>query len=1289
MITFAIAFQISQGSDTSPNEMRPRLIRNLSLAAFISACAVFLFLATHSFAAAETQWQISILTDRVVYLPDSPGRAEVKITAPDDWPGDLTLKSHLEYGLDKQQDLPDLPINQSEGLTVSIPFQAPADAWGCAIDVQLLNGEEVLASAQDVFAVGTNAYRLGQQANHGGALAGHRVREFKGRDSYYSNQWRSMKGTWLEIFGHLPSEVVGLTTEWDEWISMQGRYRASKATIRAYIESAHDLGMKVMIYNNATPSGWVGTRWARKHPEWLSYTYMGNLRADMNVEDIEKQKQWHKTLQPHTTTFFHPLYLNFYHRDLIEFACDQMLGACEMFGYDGVRFDGHWIIGDVWSGIGYGMDGRRPNRGKSVDAVSTRILDDMKTYTWNRRPDFHFGYNYGPHYESGGARNPRSYRKACANDGMILWEGSTFDDAYSDLRIGALKLRENALRVHQNGGMHYGQAFMIHTDLFPSNEFALRYFFIANFAATSHIYAGVYPDHPFYQPIQGLYFRFALRYGELLFDRGLQPVLTPGDHLSVTAEGKESGDLWWKPYTYKRQLEGRYQLITHLVNMPASGVNKKNSTPDKQPPPIENVTISLKRNPLRSYLLDPEAAEWRQEFGDAREISIARLKAWKILVQEFEGYADHIAVEQIPEGDFAEQDKLPDPQNGRIVIPINYFITGAGAGEYYSTDIAGTQLVDDPDAELGFSLRCSAATIHEPTGVVNGPNHSMPISAPGRIRAGFRLKVADNTSAETVCRVEGKFGQREIKANEFRVPGIFQEFSYDYTMHEDVANRLNLDYYGGTDLWIDRIAFQQLAPAIDREFFNARSLQVDDLPVRVGPTHRAHLVRGLWHDFFGLDEALARAEIEVTESWENLSTNNDGIPVALPVTAEEFAGYDLVALLNVGAASLMPVRRKHIREYVMRGGTLFVGGGARAFGHGGYANTFLEEILPVTTRKFDLTAAVGDDQIIRIGEKDELTAGLFNSDAPRVAFYHDVEAKTGAKVLLKAGSVPILTVADVGRGKVYAMTGSPMGEVDVGAAWWDFDDWWQILDRILVDASPAGKAVLPPDIGTELPLLGRIAGTEDATLIDRIGSTIDPLQIEGVTVGKDGIDFGYTEPATPPIKLLYPEGLIKPHGAVSFKITPGWETEISDIDRSVNLFTTESSDGTSFQIYLFVYPMPPQEVSIAMTCHIRSTDEGADDFTDHFARYGVLHIQRGGLRMLHYTTWKKGEEREVKVQWSPTQIVLWDNGERMASGDFVPPMNLDPLTGPLYVGSNKGGSAARVRMRDVEIWGRE
>ncbi len=37
---------------------------------------------------------------------------------------------------------------------------------------------------------------------------------------------------------------------------MQAKFRMSKAGISAYTQAAHRLGLKVMTYNNATPSGW-------------------------------------------------------------------------------------------------------------------------------------------------------------------------------------------------------------------------------------------------------------------------------------------------------------------------------------------------------------------------------------------------------------------------------------------------------------------------------------------------------------------------------------------------------------------------------------------------------------------------------------------------------------------------------------------------------------------------------------------------------------------------------------------------------------------------------------------------------------------------------------------------------------------------------------------------------------------------------------------------------------------------------------------------------------------------
>ncbi|GAF92787.1 unnamed protein product [marine sediment metagenome] len=111
--------------------------------------------------------------------------------------------------------------------------------------------------------------------------------------------------------------------------------------------------------------------------------------------------------------------------------------------------------------------------------------------------------------------------------------------------------------------------------------------------------------------------------------------------------------------------------------------------------------------------------------------------------------------------------------------------------------------------------------------------------------------------------------------------------------------------------------------------------------------------------------------------------------------------------------------------------------------------------------------------------------------------------------------------------------------------------------------------------------------------------------------------------------------------------------------------------------------------SFALSTHVRTNDIGKQELTNHTARYGIMNITHGGLRLLKKTLWKKGEERAVKVEWSPSQIIIWDNGEKMASNDFAPEMDLSSFNGPLYFGSNAAKSLPRVMLRDVEIRGTE
>ena len=76
---------------------------------------------------------------------------------------------------------------------------------------------------------------------------------------------------------------------------------------------------------------------------------------------------------------------------------------------------------------------------------------------------------------------------------------------------------------------------------------------------------------------------------------------------------------------------------------------------------------------------------------------------------------------------------------------------------------------------------------------------------------------------------------------------------------------------------------------------------------------------------------------------------NVGVPIDVPTTLEGLANYDAVVLADVPAIDLGTTRMLVLQSYVRDlGRGLVVSGGANSYGVGGYANTPLEETLPVS-----------------------------------------------------------------------------------------------------------------------------------------------------------------------------------------------------------------------------------------------------------------------------------------------------------------------------------------------------
>jgi hypothetical protein len=274
-------------------------------------------------------------------------------------------------------------------------------------------------------------------------------------------------------------------------------------------------------------------------------------------------------------------------------------------------------------------------------------------------------------------------------------------------------------------------------------------------------------------------------------------------------------------------------------------------------------------------------------------------------------------------------------------------------------------------------------------------------------------------------------------------------------------------------------------------------------------------------------------------------------------------------------------------------------------------------------------------------------------------------------VLLKTGAAPILSCWNVGRGTVYAFTGTPCGETEEGTAWWAWGGWQAILDRILEAASPGSERNHEAGAIEAHPVLGRLEGTSDLIMIAGDGEAIRPIEEEGVQATPHGVSCGYGRDREVRGILVYPGGLIRPHGSIRFTITPGWDTTLTDLDRSVLLFSAQSEKhGGTFQVYVYVH----SGGDMALGLHVNTNDKGTDQLRGHTVYYPIMPIRSGGMRGIRYSVWKKGEPHKVTVEWTPYQIALKEDGKAMNSGDFLPEMDLSSFTGPLTIGSDNGRS---------------
>ncbi len=190
-----------------------------------------------------------------------------------------------------------------------------------------------------------------------------------------------------------------------------------------------------------------------------------------------------------------------------------------------------------------------------------------------------------------------------------------------------------------------------------------------------------------------------------------------------------------------------------------------------------------------------------------------------------------------------------------------------------------------------------------------------------------------------------------------------------------------------------------------------------------------------------------------------------------PASAEELFQYDGIIIGTVEVGYLTAAQQDLIKAFADRrgGGVLFLGGRA-ALADGGYANSTLAEILPVTLPKsrntfrrdrasVELTTPGRDSLICRLVEDPVANVERWKK-LPQLADFQDPgAAKPGALVLAESvvdgRRYPLLVTQNYGRGRVavFASGGSWRWQMQQELEDKSHEMFWQQLLRWLVDGS--------------------------------------------------------------------------------------------------------------------------------------------------------------------------------------------------------------------------------------------
>lgn len=971
----------------------------------------------------------SFRADKLLYKPDEKGTLSLHVLNRGHHAVSARIEVSLIQELADEKILAPVHVKLERGeKQIEIPFTAEG-RFGVQATVRV-TADPDSAIAHEYFSVSDNFFEVGI-----GSLWGAALHTGLGKHRDVAEKARKIRSNWFELFFWAPCDWSTLVSPLEKWWSGQASYPENEKNLLELIHNCHQQGIRVAAYASCNPAGPFAWEVARRRPEMFQRNADGTIDGQFNVENLDSWNDPTWRQKPRQIGW-NSIRLDLRRTDTLDFGIDQIIASAKHYGWDAIRFDGHYTV-------------------RGYDELSTRNMRRLKERLETEVPDLRLGFNYGraPEWRDGVTHE---MREAMAGGGLYLQEGlrnwrytDRQYETWSDYATNELRV---AKQIQSLGGSYH--CILVSQKITPPQAFYKL------------VYSLVAGGHPFYGEHAKTvgssdWGAFLTRWSAMLWDLRLRRIKDPEPSISVSGEPR----LHWKTLVQERvESTSRKFVVLHLVNPPENDRIETTTFPSPTGPIQVTFRPHSDEIVTRAKLVRPEMDGFETNLELVRDganvnVSVPEIQYWSMVILELQGTYDLPTV-------VAKYTEPPDAAKVEAAMNGRTLRSSADPNQRVATEVAeNTQIWETNTGYSGHGIKTIASESDADDGLAQSrtlegkaprsPFLGRPYMGPipeGRYRVGVRLKRSviredglgkvffrvldhrlDKNVAVAYLQTKSDESSAARKTFTFADSGTYAVYSLEIELKQAAMIEVSLwpeGEQGESTLNLDHIEIETLEVYTDEKLAEWNPVpKPSGLNAPIGHAPRRGLfVRGLHWQHYSTE----------TKDWD--------ARYDIPATYDDIYRYDVIVLANVDARQTTYEIRKIIRDWVNDGGRLVMLGGMSTFGQGAMASTYFQDLLP-----FQLH---GPRDVVQCEAPLILGAmpGVPWPESPLVYWRHNLEVRENCKVLAYAGAIPMLTVHDVGQGKVYAFAGTVLGEPTTGQnPFWTTKAWrdlWQSIHGI-------------------------------------------------------------------------------------------------------------------------------------------------------------------------------------------------------------------------------------------------